>query len=73
MYLGDTGAARVHGGGFAGCMQALVPKGMQGEFKDNMELVFGKNSVFTVEIRKGGACVAMELGPLSEEDGHTGK
>ena len=36
-FLGEKGAARVHGGGFAGTAQAIVPEEMAGEFADEME------------------------------------
>lgn len=39
------GVARVHGGGFAGTMQALVPCGAEDGFTRYMESFFGKGSV----------------------------
>ena len=39
------GIARVHGGGFAGTMQALVPIGAEDGFTRYMESFFGKGSV----------------------------
>ena len=39
------GVARVHGGGFAGTMQALVPIGAEVGFARRMEGLFGKDSV----------------------------
>ena len=39
------GVARVHGGGFAGTMQALVPIGAEDGFTRYMESFFGKASV----------------------------
>ncbi len=35
--LGEKGAARVHGGGFGGTAQAIVPNGMEEEFAFEME------------------------------------
>ena len=35
--LGGTGAARVHGGGFAGTAQAIVPNEFAEEFAAEME------------------------------------
>lgn len=35
--LGEKGAARVHGGGFAGTAQAIIPNGMEEEFVCEME------------------------------------
>ena len=38
--LGDKGAVRVHGGGFAGTVQAFVPVEMLDEFKAGMEAIW---------------------------------
>ncbi|MBO4331215.1 MAG: galactokinase, partial [Oscillospiraceae bacterium] len=42
--LGKNGAARVHGGGFAGTVQALVPVDMAGRYVSALEEIFGKGS-----------------------------
>ncbi len=56
--LGDDGAARVHGGGFAGAAQALVPLTRLDEFRAAMELVFGKGCCHPLRIRPvGGVCL----------------
>ena len=56
--LEGKGAWRVHGGGFAGTIQAFVPNEMLAEYKDRMELVFGKGSCYVLSIRPvGGTCV----------------
>lgn len=39
--LEGKGAWRVHGGGFAGCVQALMPADYYAEYKSSMEKVFG--------------------------------
>ncbi len=52
--LGDKGAYRVHGGGFAGTFQAFVPNDMVDEFKKNMELVMGIGSCHILSIRSAG-------------------
>ena len=36
-FLGNSGAARVHGGGFAGTAQAIVPQEISAEFAEEME------------------------------------
>lgn len=57
--LGKEGAARVHGGGFAGTIQAYIPKDRFQVFKDEMEAVFGKSSVTPLAIRQlGPFCIA---------------
>ena len=48
--LGKRGAVRVHGGGFAGTLQAYVPIDMTEEFRKKMESVLGKNCCLLVNI-----------------------
>lgn len=52
--LKGKGAWRVHGGGFAGTMQAFVPFDKEEEFKNIMKKVFGEKSVTKLKIRKYG-------------------
>ena len=52
--LKGAGAWRVHGGGFAGTIQAFVPNGMLGEYKAEMEAVFGEGSCYVLSIRPVG-------------------
>ncbi len=52
--LEGKGAWRVHGGGFAGTIQAFVPQEMLAEFKHRMELVFGKGNCYVLSIRPVG-------------------
>lgn len=52
--LGKRGACRVHGGGFAGTIQAFVPMDMVEQYKSGMESVFGKDSCHVLHIRKYG-------------------
>lgn len=55
--LGGTGAIRVHGGGFAGTIQAFVPNEKLGTFKDGMEAVFGAGKCHVLHIRPVGGCM----------------
>ncbi|MEG1633177.1 MAG: galactokinase family protein [Oscillospiraceae bacterium] len=48
--LEGRGAWRVHGGGFAGCVQALMPTDFYGEYKAKTEAVFGPDSCFELKI-----------------------
>ena len=49
---------RVHGGGFAGTIQAFVEDSKLDEFKSTMDAVFGKGSCYVLLIRPlGGARV----------------
>ncbi|MCD8357216.1 MAG: galactokinase [Clostridia bacterium] len=58
--LGDRGAVRVHGGGFAGTIQAFVPNDMLPYFKSTIEAVLGKDACHVLEIRPAGGVVIME-------------
>lgn len=48
--LEGKGAWRVHGGGFAGCVQALMPKEYFEQYKNEMEKVFGQGSCYKVSL-----------------------
>ena len=52
--LSGKGAYRVHGGGFAGTVQAFVPLNMLDTFKDKIETVLGKNACHVLNIREEG-------------------
>ncbi len=52
--LGGRGAVRVHGGGFAGTIQAFVPLGMLEMFKSNMEAAIGAGCCHILSIRPQG-------------------
>ena len=52
--LGDDGACRVHGGGFAGTIQAYVPHAKTPEYIALMESTFGKDCCYKLRIRYCG-------------------
>ena len=52
--LGDRGAYRVHGGGFAGTIQAFVPNDLLEDFREKMEDVLGEGSCHVLSIRPVG-------------------
>ncbi len=52
--LGDKGAYRVHGGGFAGTIQAFVPMELLDTFHNEMEAAFGKGKCYILSIRPVG-------------------
>ncbi len=58
--LEGTGAVRVHGGGFAGTIQAFVPVEMLDGFKAGMEALLGENMCHVLSIRPVGACVIIK-------------
>ena len=53
---GTGGACRVHGGGFAGTIQAFVPTDTVARFKEETEKIFGKASCSILFVRAEGAC-----------------
>lgn len=52
--LQGRGAWRVHGGGFAGTMQAFVPYDLLAEYRSSMEVVFGAGHCYVLSIRQAG-------------------
>ncbi len=57
--LKGKGAWRVHGGGFAGTIQAFVPNDMLNEFTEKITAVFGKNSCYILNIRPVGGTMVI--------------
>lgn len=53
--LGDEGAWRVHGGGFAGTIQAFVPQNKLDKYIKTLEHTFGKGKCWKLFIRPQGA------------------
>lgn len=52
--LSGKGAWRVHGGGFAGTIQAFVPNDMVEEYTGAMKSIFGDDSCYVLAIRPFG-------------------
>ncbi len=52
--LGSRGRSRVHGGGFAGTIQAFVPNDLVGTYRQALDQVFGKGSCSVLKIRRYG-------------------
>ncbi len=59
MKLGDNGVARVHGGGFAGTIQAFVKNDAVESYKKSMDEIFGEGSCNVLKIRKYGGIKVM--------------
>jgi galactokinase len=57
--LGNRGASRIHGGGFAGTIQAFVPLDMIDEYIDYMNQIFGAQKSIRLGIRNRGSCEVM--------------
>ena len=53
-FLGDNGVCRVHGGGFAGTIQAFVKNEAVAEYQKKMDKVFGQGACSVLKIRKYG-------------------
>jgi len=60
MVLNGQGAWRVHGGGFAGMIQAFVPKHLLEKYIFTLEHVFGEGACKKLFIRNKGS-VKVEL------------
>jgi len=54
-FLNNNGACRVHGGGFAGTIQAYIPIKQVKDYISAMEDVFGHNCCYELNIRNDGA------------------
>ena len=54
-FLAGNGACRVHGGGFAGAIQAYIPFNAMPAYRSKMEAVFGPRVVTELHIRPVGA------------------
>ena len=52
--IGRNGVCRVHGGGFAGTIQAFVKDEFVTAYKTEIERVFGKGSCHVLKVRKSG-------------------
>ena len=52
--IGRNGVCRVHGGGFAGTIQAFVKDEFVTAYKTEIERVFGKGSCHVLKVRKYG-------------------
>lgn len=58
----QRGACRVHGGGFAGVIMAMLPDDIVDEYVEYMEKALGKGSVYRMSIRPYGAiCVSEKI------------
>ena len=53
-YLQGRGACRVHGGGFAGTVQAFVPLDLLDAFRDGLDAVLGQGSCRVLSLRDEG-------------------
>ena len=69
--LGGKGAVRVHGGGFAGTIQAFVPNELVETYSKEMEKIFGRDTCLKLTIRPvGGVEIKNERMDNSYEKDH---
>lgn len=59
--LKGKGAWRIQGGGFAGTIQAFMPKSETGAYIESMEAVFGRGACHPLAIRESGAVRLLKL------------
>lgn len=59
--LGGRGAFRVHGGGFAGTVQAFVSVDMLENFRAGIDAVLGAGSCHVLSIRREGGCMMEKM------------
>ena len=59
--LDGSGACRVHGGGFAGTIQAFVPFEKLDDFRTGIEAVLGEGSCHVLSIRAEGGILLEEV------------
>ena len=57
--LEGTGSIRVHGGGFAGTIQAFVPLEKLESFRSGMEALLGPGMCHVLRVRPQGGCVVV--------------
>ncbi len=57
--LKEHGVSRVHGGGFAGTIQAFVANDYIEKYKKGMDALYGKDSCHVLKVRPYGGCRVM--------------
>ena len=55
LFLKENGVSRVHGGGFAGTIQAFVKNEAVKEYQEKMDEIFGEGSCMVLQINRYGA------------------
>ena len=58
-FLGENGVCRVHGGGFAGTIQAFVKNAAVADYKSSIEKIFGEGSCHVLKVRPYGGIKVM--------------
>ena len=60
-----SGACRVHGGGFAGVIMAMLPNDLVDEYVAYIEKALGEGNAYRMSIRPYGAVCVNELSEVS--------
>ena len=63
--LSGKGAWRVHGGGFAGTIQAFVPMELLDEYTAEMRRIFGEDACYVLNIRPVGGARIVDPQPTA--------
>ncbi|MBR6230636.1 MAG: hypothetical protein IKR00_01725, partial [Lachnospiraceae bacterium] len=59
--LGDSGASRVHGGGFAGTIIAIEPEELKEKYISGMDRLFGDGACISLNIKKSCTLQSVSL------------
>jgi galactokinase len=54
-FLGGTGACRIHGGGFAGTIQAYIPTSRSRDYSEYIDGIFGAGAALPLSLRERGS------------------
>lgn len=63
LFIADKkrGACRIHGGGFAGVIMAMLPNDLVDEYVEYIEKALGKGNAYKMSIRPYGAVCVDEM------------
>lgn len=69
LFVGEEGAVRMHGGGFASTIQVYLPHAHVESYRESLEPCFGPHCVTPLRIRKSGAVIFEKGSDLADEEG----
>lgn len=58
-FLERKGITRIHGGGFEGCIQVILPLDEVNKYCENMQKIFPQKSTYLFDVRAKGACLIL--------------
>lgn len=59
LFLKDDGAYRIHGGGFGGTIQVILPKDKLTKYRELIEPLFGNDALLVVKVRPVGTTLVI--------------